>query len=141
MLLDVISYLNSILIGAMVFFVIIVSPTVFTALSSDQVSKFLRLIFPRLFLFGLVFSLLSALGYIVSALYIEMFLALFASILFFLNRNILTPLINYHRDKEIEGDIKSKNYFKLLHLLSVSFFVINLFILVFFLLDNTYNFV
>ena len=141
MLLDVISYLNSILLGAMLFFVIIVSPTVFTALSSDQASKFLRLIFPRLFLFGLVLSLLTALGYIVSALYIEMFLALFASILFFLNRNILTPLINYHRDKEIEGDIKSKNYFKLLHLLSVSFFVINLFILVFFLLDNTYNFV
>ena len=141
MLLDVISYLNSILLGAMLFFVIIVSPTVFTALSSDQASKFLRLIFPRLFLFGLALSLLTALGYIVSALYIEMFLALFASILFFLNRNILTPLINYHRDKEIEGNIKSKNYFKLLHLLSVSFFVINLFILVFFLLDNTYNFV
>lgn len=141
MLFDAISYLNSILLGAMLFFVIIVSPTVFTALSSDQASKFLRLIFPRLFLFGLALSLLTALGYIVSALYIEVFLALFASILFFLNRNILTPLINYHRDKEIEGDIKSKNYFKLLHLLSVSFFVINLFILVFFLLDNTYNFV
>tara|TARA_B100000925_G_scaffold277799_1_gene246070 strand:+ start:374 stop:799 length:426 start_codon:yes stop_codon:yes gene_type:complete len=141
MLLDAILYLNSILLGAMLFFVIIVSPTVFTALSSDQASKFLRLIFPRLFLFGLALSLLTALGYIVSALYIEMFLALFASILFFLNRNILTPLINYHRDKEIEGDIKSKNYFKLLHLLSVSFFVINLFILVFFLLNNTFNFV
>ena len=141
MLLNAISYLDSILLGAMLFFVIIVSPTVFTALSSDQASKFLRLIFPRLFLFGLALSLLTALGYIVSALYIEMFLALFASILFFLNRNILTPLINYHRDKEIEGDIKSKNYFKLLHLLSVSFFVINLFILVFFLLNNTYNFV
>ena len=141
MLFDAISYLNSILLGAMLFFVIIVSPTVFTALSSDQASKFLRLIFPRLFLFGLVLSLLTALGYIVSALYIEVFLALFASILFFLNRNILTPLINYHRDKEIEGDIKSKNYFKLLHLLSVSFFVINLFILVFFLLNNTFNFV
>ena len=141
MLFDAISYLNSILLGAMLFFVIIVSPTVFTALSSDQASKFLRLIFPRLFLFGLALSLLTALGYIVSALYIEMFLALFASILFFLNRNILTPLINYHRDKEIEGDIKSKNYFKLLHLLSVSFFVINLFILVFFLLNNTFSFV
>ena len=141
MLLDVISYLNSILLGAMLFFVIIVSPTVFTALSSDQASKFLRLIFPRLFLFGLALSLITSLGYNISGQYIEMFLALFASILFFLNRNILTPLINYHRDKEIEGDIKSKNYFKLLHLLSVSFFVINLFILVFFLLDNTYNFV
>jgi hypothetical protein len=141
MLFDAISYLNSILLGAMLFFVIIVSPTVFTALSSDQASKFLRLIFPRLFLFGLALSLITALGYNISGQYIEMFLALFASILFFLNRNILTPLINYHRDKEIEGDIKSKNYFKLLHLLSVSFFVINLFILVFFLLNNTFNFV
>ena len=141
MLLNAISYLNSILLGAMLFFVIIVSPTVFTALSSDQASKFLRLIFPRLFLFGLALSLITALGYNISGQYIEMFLALFASILFFLNRNILTPLINYHRDKEIEGDIKSKNYFKLLHLLSVSFFVINLFILVFFLLNNTFNFV
>ena len=141
MLFNAISYLNSILLGAMLFFVIIVSPTVFTALSSVQASKFLRLIFPRLFLFGLALSLITALGYNISGQYIEMFLALFASILFFLNRNILTPLINYHRDKEIEGDIKSKNYFKLLHLLSVSFFVINLFILVFFLLDNTYNFV
>ena len=140
MLQDVISYLNSILLGAMLFFVIIVSPTVFTALSSDQASKFLRLIFPRLFLFGLALSLITALGYNISGQYIEMFLALFASILFFLNRNILTPLINYHRDKEIEGDIKSKNYFKLLHLLSVSFFVINLFILLFFLLNNTFNF-
>ena len=137
---DLISYLNSILLGAMLFFVIIVSPTVFTALSSDQASKFLRLIFPRLFLFGLILSLFTALGYNVSGLYIEMTLALISSILFFLNRNLLTPMINYYRDKEIKGDIKSKKYFKLLHLISVLFFIINLIILVFFLLNNTFNF-
>ena len=141
MLLDVISYLNSTLLGAMVFFVIVVSPTVFTSLSSDQASKFLRIIFPRLFLFGLILSLVTALGYYISSLYIEMILALVSSILFFLNRNLLTPLINYHRDKEIEGDIKSKKYFKLLHLLSVLFFVINSIILVFFLLNNSFNYV
>ena len=141
MLLDVISYLNSILLGAMVFFVIVVSPTVFTSLSSDQASKFLRIIFPRLFLFGLILSLVTALGYYISSLYIEMILALVSSILFYLNRNLLTPLINYHRDKEIEGDIKSKKYFKLLHLLSVLFFVINSIILVFFLLNNSFNYV
>ena len=138
---DLISYLNSILLGAMLFFVIIVSPTVFTALSSDQASNFLRLIFPRLFLFGLILSLFTALGYNVSGLYIEMTLALISSILFFLNRNLLTPMINYYRDKEIKGDIKSKKYFKLLHLISVLFFVVNLIILVFFLLNNTFNFV
>ena len=141
MFLDLISYLNSILLGAMLFFVIIVSPTVFTALSNDQASKFLRLIFPKLFLFGLILSLITALGYNFSSLYIEMTLALISSILFILNRNLLTPLINYYRDKEVEGDIKSKKYFKLLHLISVLFFVINLIILVFFLLNNTFNFV
>ena len=141
MLMDIISYLNSILLGAMVFFVIVVSPTVFTSLSSDQASKFLRIIFPRLFLFGLILSLVTALGYYISSLYIEMILALVSSILFFLNRNLLTPLINYHRDKEIEGDIKSKKYFKLLHLISVLFFVINSIILVFFLLNNSFNYV
>ena len=141
MLLDVISYLNSILLGSMIFFVIIVSPTVFTSLSSDQASKFLRIIFPRLFLFGLVISLVTSLGYYISSLYIEMILALVSLILFFLNRNLLTPMINYYRDKEIEGDIKSKKYFKLLHLLSVLFFVMNSIILVFFLLNNTFNYV
>ena len=141
MLLDVISYLNSILLGSMLFFVIIVSPTVFSSLSSDQASKFLRIIFPRLFLFGLVISLVTSLGYYISSLYIEMILALVSLILFFLNRNLLTPMINYYRDKEIEGDIKSKKYFKLLHLLSVLFFVINSIILVFFLLNNTFNYV
>ena len=141
MLLDVISYLNAILLGSMIFFVIIVSPTVFTSLSSDQASKFLRIIFPRLFLFGLILSLFTALGYYISNLYIEMILALVSSILFFLNRNLLTPMINYHRDKDIEGDIKSQKYFKLLHLLSVLFFVMNSIILVFFLLNNTFNYV
>ena len=141
MVLDVISYLNSILLGSMIFFVIIVSPTVFTSLSSDQASKFLRIIFPRLFLFGLILSLVTALGFYISSLYIEMVMALVSSILFFLNRNLLTPMINYHRDKEIEGDIKSKKYFKLLHLLSVLFFVMSSIILVFFLLNNTFNYV
>ena len=141
MLLDTLSYLNSIILGSMLFFVIIVSPTVFTSLSSDQASKFLRIIFPRLFLFGLILSLVTALGYYISSLYIETILALVSSILFFLNRNLLTPMINYYRDKEIEGDIKSKKYFKLLHLLSVLFFVMNSIILVFFLLNNTFNYV
>ena len=141
MLQDVISYLNSILLGSMLFFVIIVSPTVFTSLSSDQASKFLRIIFPRLFLFGLVLSLFTSLGYYISSLYIEMIMALVSSILFFLNLNLLTPIINYHRDKEIEGNVKSKKYFKLFHLLSVLFFVTSSIILVFFLLNNTFNYI
>ena len=39
------------------FFVIVVSPTVFKSLSQDEAARFLRTIFPRLFLFGLFTSL------------------------------------------------------------------------------------
>ena len=139
MLLDLISYLNCILLGAMFFFVIVVSPTIFSSLSMEQASKFLRLIFPRIFLFGFIISIFIALGYYILTSYIEMSFAIVSSILFFLNRNLLTPMINHHRDKEIEGEIKSKIYFKVLHNLSVIFFVINLIILILLLLNNNFK--
>jgi hypothetical protein len=139
MLLDLISYLNSALLGAMLFFIIVVSPIVFSSLSSEQASKFLRVIFPRVFLFGFVVSLFSAFGYYILTLYIEMLFAITSSILFFLNRNLLTPKINHHRDKGNEGEIISKKYFKALHLLSVIFFVLNIIILIFLLSNNTFK--
>ena len=139
MLLDLISYFNSALLGAMLFFIIVVSPIVFSSLSSEQASKFLRVIFPRVFLFGFVISLFSAFGYYILTLYIEMLFAITSSILFFLNRNLLTPKINHHRDKGKEGEIISKKYFKALHLLSVIFFVLNIIILIFLLSNNTFK--
>ena len=139
MLIDLISYLNSALLGAMFFFIIVVSPIVFTSLSSEQASKFLRVIFPRVFLFGFVISLFSAFGYYILTLYIEMLFAIISSILFFLNRNLLTPKINHHRDKGNEGEIISIKYFKALHLISVIFFVLNIIILIFLLSNNTFK--
>ena len=139
MLLDLISYLNSALLGAMLFFIIVVSPIVFSSLSSEQASKFLRAIFPRVFLFGFVISLFSAFGYYILTLYIEMLFAIISSILFFLNRNLLTPKINHHRDKGNEGEIISIKYFKALHLISVIFFVLNIIILIFLLSNNTFK--
>ena len=89
MLLDLISYFNSALLGAMLFFIIVVSPIVFSSLSSEQASKFLRVIFPRVFLFGFIISLFTVFGYYILALYTEMLFAITSSILFFLNRNLL----------------------------------------------------
>ena len=139
MLLDLISYLNSALLGAMLFFVIVVSPIIFSSLSSEQASKFLRVIFPRVFLFGFIISLFTAFGYYFLNLYIEMLFATTSSSLFFLNRNLLTPMINHHRDKGNEGEVISKKYFKALHLLSVIFFLINIMILVFLLSNITFK--
>ena len=139
MLIDLISYLNSALLGAMLFFVIVVSPIIFSSLSTEQASKFLRVIFPRVFLFGFIISLFTAFGYYVLNLYIEMLFATTSSSLFFLNRNLLTPMINHHRDKGNEGEVISKKYFKALHLLSVIFFLINIMILVFLLSNITFK--
>ena len=139
MLLDLISYFNSALLGAMLFFIIVVSPIVFSSLSNEQASKFLRVIFPRVFLFGFIISLFTVFGYYILALYTEMLFAITSSILFFLNRNLLTPMINYHRDKGSVGEVISIKYFKALHLLSVIFFVINIIILMILLLNITFK--
>ena len=47
---------NGALIGFMMFFVIVVSPVVFKTLSQDEAARFLRAVFPRLFLVGLFSS-------------------------------------------------------------------------------------
>ena len=49
--------LNGALIGFMLFFVIVVSPVIFRTLSQEDAARFLRAIFPRLFLVGLFTSL------------------------------------------------------------------------------------
>ena len=42
MLIDLISYLNSALLGAMLFFVIVVSPIIFSSLSGDLIESYFK---------------------------------------------------------------------------------------------------
>ena len=126
---SLIIYMVSALVGSMLFFTIVVSPSVFSALTSEQSSKFLRVIFPRMFLFCFIISLFTL---ILSALLNEIFqfYCLFiVSLLFFLNRNLITPKINFYRDKDVIEDLNAKKKFKMLHLISVSLFLINIVIL------------
>ena len=114
---DLVIYLNAALAGTMVFFVSVISPTVFSTLSSEQSSKFLRSVFPRLFIFGFILSSFSAILSIITNNLIEFYSLTFVSILFLLNRNLITPKINFYRDRDIKGDEVAKKYFKMLHLL------------------------
>ena len=126
---SLIIYMVSALVGSMLFFTIVVSPSVFSAFTSEQSSKFLRVIFPRMFLFCFIISLFAL---ILSALLNEIFqfYCLFiVSLLFFLNRNLITPKINYYRDKDVIEDLNAKKKFKMLHLISVLLFLINIVIL------------
>ena len=139
MYLDIITYLNAALAGTMIFFVSVITPTVFKTLSNEYSSKFLRSIFPRMFLFGFILSFLSAIVSFYSGYFLEFYVLTIVSILFLINRNLIKPKINLYRDREIEGDEKAKKYFKLLHLLSVIFFITNFVIIILLLLKNSFD--
>ena len=124
----------------MIFFSAVVSPSVFASLNSKGSSKFLRTIFPRMFLFGFLISLIGIiLTFISSDFYNSIILAIIA-LSFLINRNYLTPLINNFRDQELEGDAIAAKKFKIMHFLSVLLFVINFFFLILVIIFNYINY-
>ena len=129
--------LNGALIGFMLFFVIVVSPVVFKTLSQDEAARFLRAVFPRLFIVGLFTSfamvMLSLFGE-------ERDLILISCVIsagFAINYFILTPKINKARDAVLEGDDQMGKQFKIFHLLSVLIFVVQICLSIFVVVSNT----
>ena len=133
-------FLVTILIGSMIFFMAVVSPSVFATLSTNASSKFLRTIFPRMFLFGFIIALLSLILSYFSGNNLNSILLVIVAVSFIINRNYLTPKINNFRDKELEGDEKAASNFKYMHLLSVLLFILNFIILVSIVIINYFNF-
>jgi len=128
--------LNGALIGFMLFFVIVVSPVIFKTLSQEDAARFLRAIFPRLFLVGLFTSLvivgLSLVGE-------KQDLTLISTVIaagFAVNCFVLTPNINKMRDAVLAGDAQKERNFKILHLLSVAIFVVQIFAAIFIIVTN-----
>ena len=128
--------LNGALIGFMLFFVIVVSPVIFKTLSQEDAARFLRAIFPRLFLVGLFTSLvivgLSLVGE-------KQDLTLISTVIaagFAVNCFVLTPNINKMRDAVLAGDAQKERNFKILHLLSVAIFVVQIFAAIFIIFTN-----
>lgn len=126
--------------GSMIFFTTVVSPTTFQSLKNKDSSNFLRSIFPKLFLFGFIISILSLLiSLFINNLIITILLT-FVTLSFLYNRNFLTPLINKFRDMELTGDKVAKKKFKLMHFLSVFLFIVNFLLLSCILIINYNNF-
>ena len=133
-------FLVTILIGSMIFFMAVVSPSVFATLSTNASSKFLRTIFPRMFLFGFIITFLSLILSYISGNILNSILLVIVAVSFIINRNYLTPKINNFRDKELEGDKKASFNFKYMHLLSVLLFILNFIILVSIVIINYFNY-
>ena len=140
MIIYTLNFLVTILIGSMIFFMAVVSPSVFATLSTNASSKFLRTIFPRMFLFGFIIAILSLILSYFSGNILNSILLVIVAVSFIINRNYLTPKINNFRDKELEGDEKASSNFKYMHLLSVLLFLLNFIILVSIVIINYFNY-
>ena len=140
MIIYTLNFLLAVLIGSMIFFMAVVSPSVFATLSTNASSKFLRTIFPRMFLFGFIITFLSLILSYISGNILNSILLVIVAVSFIINRNYLTPKINNFRDKELEGDEKASSNFKYMHLLSVLLFLLNFIILVSIVIINYFNY-
>ena len=140
MIIYILNFLVTVLIGSMIFFMAVVSPSVFATLSTNASSKFLRTIFPRMFLFGFIIAILSLILSYFSGNILNSILLVIVAVSFIINRNYLTPKINNFRDKELEGDEKASSNFKYMHLLSVLLFLLNFIILISIVIINYFNY-
>ena len=140
MIVYLINFFIAILLGSMIFFMAVISPSVFATLSSNASSKFLRTIFPRMFLFGFIIAILSLILSYFSGNILNSILLVIVAVSFIINRNYLTPKINNFRDKELEGDKKASSSFKYMHLLSVLLFILNFIILLGIIILNYFNY-
>ncbi len=140
MIIYTLNFLLAALIGSMIFFMTVVSPSVFATLSTNASSKLLRTIFPQMFLFGFLIAILSLVLCYISDNILNSILLIIVAMSFIINRNYLTPKINDFRDKELEGDKKASSSFKYMHLLSVLLFVLNFIILIGIVINNYFNY-
>ena len=140
MIIYTLNFLLAVLIGSMIFFMAVVSPSVFATLTTNASSKLLRTIFPRMFLFGFIIAILSLVLCYVSSNILNSILLIIVAMSFIINRNYLTAKINDFRDKELEGDKKASSNFKYMHLLSVLLFIFNFIILVSIVIINYFNY-
>ena len=100
-------------ISFMIFFPLVVATSVFKVLDEKQSSKFLRIFFPKYYLYGFVLSLAG----VILSIYFENILSIlvysFIMVSFIFSRQILTPMVNKAKD------LNDEKKFNKLHKLSV----------------------
>ena len=97
----------------MIFFPVVVATSVFKVLDEKQSSKFLRIFFPKYYLFGLVLSIFGLIFSIMQNYTLGISVFVFLIISFLFSRQILMPIINKAKDE------KKEEKFNKLHKFSV----------------------
>ena len=97
--------------GFMLFFMAVVPQAAFKTLSAKAVGAFLRVLCPRLFLFGLVLALAASLSAWLAGAEWQLAVSALSASGFAVNVFILTPRINAYRDRDLEGDAAAKRMY------------------------------
>lgn len=119
--LEIVNFLIPFLVGSLIFFSLVVAPNVFISLDQKSARKFIRSIFPKLYLYAFLISIIIALliiyqGTIYSVLF---FLISFG---FLFSKIFLVKWINDVSDVKQKTSKQIKK-FKVLHSLSVLIFI------------------
>ena len=119
--LQIINFLIPFLVGSLIFFSIVVAPNVFVSLDQKSARKFIRSIFPKLYLYAFLISITIALliiyhGIIYSVIF---FIVSFG---FLFSKIFLVKAINDISDIKQKTSKQIKK-FKILHSLSVLIFI------------------
>ena len=101
------------ILSFMIFFPVVVATSVFKVLDEKQSSKFLRIFFPKYYLFGLVLSLTGLIIAIFDKNNMSIIIFLLIIIGFLFSRQFLMPDINKAKDNNNEKK------FNILHRVSV----------------------
>ncbi len=114
--------IQCLLLGSMIFFAAVVAPSVFRFVPEREAGLFLRGMFPRYYLWGVVLSMgMTVLAALISPTVLAA--SVLVLVLFVIARQVLMPAINEARDQAKQGDDGAQKRFAYLHRISV---IINL---------------
>ena len=109
-----ITLITAAILSFMIFFPVVVATSVFKVLDEKQSSKFLRIFFPKYYLFGLVLSLLGLIMSIFEKNNFSLIVFILLILGFVFSRQFLIPFINKAKDDNNEKKFNTLHRFSVL---------------------------
>ncbi len=123
-LITIVKFVIPFLLGSLLFFTIIIAPTIFSTLDAKNSRSIIRNIFPKLYTWSIILSLINLIVvFSIFSVSLWSSLSFLILILYVISRQILMPKIN------ILSDTNDERRFRKYHSLSVTIFIIQVILL------------
>ena len=123
-LIALVKFVIPFLLGSLLFFTIIIAPTIFSTLDAKNSRNIIRNIFPKLYTWSIIFSFISfVLVFLIFNINLWSSFSFLILILYIISRQILMPKINSLSDRN------EQKRFAQYHSLSVTIFIIQVILL------------